>query len=381
MKSKVKSNVKSGKFFLIVFLLLAIFFAFFRNFSNFLPNNFLIWVQTKFSSFSKGEDFYNEEESASIIPRSQGFMDGNIVLLKDSGFFVLNRNCRKIFSDKFAFESPKVKIAGLRSIVYDAGRTGYKIYTIFKSLFSGESENQIVSGAISDSGVYGFATKSKSHLSEMSVFDADNHKIFSYFFADRFVSDISISKKGNESAISGYKIADGIFESAVYVLNHRSEEPKKILNFPDEMVFRVEYLSNGNLAILSEQNIRILTAWFCNLKEYSFDDKILNCFEVRRDGNITLCMSDTNDGRNCEVVCLNQNLSEIALIKTDLRVTDVTQRNEVICLLCGEQVYCYSTSGELIKTLKILPGAEKISLVTNSKICVVGDEKLMILDL
>ncbi len=381
VKSKKVWNLNKRKILLIVFLFVTVSFLILKNFFCFLPSNFFIWIQTKFHDFSRGESFSYSEDDSGLISKSQGFIDNNVVFLKDSGFFVINKHCRRIFSDKFGFESPKIKTAGLRSIVYDAKKTGFNIYTSYNKLFSGSSDNPIISAAISGSGAYGFLTMSKTHFSEMAIFGADNRKIYSYFFADRFVSDMAISNLGNYSAVCGYKIVDSAIESAVYVLNHKSEQPKKVLNFPDEMIFKVEYFPNGNLIFFSEQAVRALTGWFGTLKEYFFEDKFLNCFDTVTKENIMLCFSDGSDGNNCEIVCLNSNLNEVSSIKTNLRITDVTQKNEVICALCGQEVYCYNVSGKLIKTLKISAGAEKISLVTNSKLAVLGNQKVVIFDL
>lgn len=49
-------------------------------------------------------------------------------------------------------------------------------------MVNGSCENEIISGAVSENGVYGLITESKDYLSEMIIFDKSGKEKYKYYF-------------------------------------------------------------------------------------------------------------------------------------------------------------------------------------------------------
>ena len=317
------------------------------NRSNVCPENIVIWTSDRIASIGRGKGFPVEISGSKVMPGNFTVMDGTILEVSDTDFVCLNNTGREISKQKHRFSNPMLKTNGCRIMIYDAGNKGYSLYTRTKEMYRSNSKQNILCGGISKNGIYGIITESDDYLSEMSIFGRNNEEIYKYYFANCYISYISMSDNGKNAVVSGITANDGDMKSIVYIFEFDKESPCMVYEYDNNMIFKVEYFSNGNIVAVGDKSISFINPWINDKNDIYYDDKILNNFDIEKDLGVAYSFSYSSEGEGSQIIVLDRGGNKCADISVEDSIRGISYKEDSIAILSKNKAICYNLSGNI----------------------------------
>ncbi len=377
--SEIKSN-KAYKELKIIGLILLCSFLFlvaWANRTKFHPANVLIWIESKVASFGKGSGFPCEIDGNKIISENLKTIDGNIIALSDTACTILNGSAKEVHKEKHNFSKPCLKVNGLRAMIYDIGSKEYKIESCPKNLYSGTTSEDIIACGISETGIYGIITESQSYLAEMNIYDRSHNEKYKYYFAEYYITDMTVNNSGTAAAVCGIAAEEGSIKSMLYVLDFKSEKPKATFEFSDNMLTDVKYFSNGNILIIGDKSLSIINPRSNSKQDFLYENKILKCYDFSKESGIACCFSSSvyESGDN-EIVLINSNGKTISNFKTTEKTNCISFRNNKILIFSKNQLTTFNPSGKIESQKETSSNIEKLMLLPRSYAYTINGNKI-----
>lgn len=373
LKNFVNKNEKSKKLFkdikniiLIVFSVF-LFLIIWVNRIKLHPENMLLLIKDKICSMSAGKGFPCEIEGEKISNENFDVFNDNIVALSDNSLNLINKSGNIFRNEKHNFSNPCLKHNGIRSIIYDRGGKNFKIESLSQNLYSGKCEKNIIACATSDSGVYAIAHRSVSHLGEIAVYNKKGKEKYRFSFSEYYISDISLNSSGNEAAVCGLATNNGNINSCVYILDFKSDKPKRKFNLENNIVTRIEYISNGNVLAIGDKYMSFINLKSGNVKNYSYENKILKFYDFNKNEGICCCFATSvNEFANDEIVMINNDGKELFKTKTSESFYGISHRNSKTVALTSNKIMVYNFAGTFEGYVDVKNQIKKIILLPNS---------------
>lgn len=336
---------------------------------NFYPENFILWIQGRIISTKFGNNFPCDIRGNKIFYENFKFFDDNIIVLSDGTINILNKSGNIVRSENHNFSNPSLRLGSIRGIIFDRGGKRYRIESVAKNIYSGESEKKIISCDISDVGSYIIAQESTSHLSEIIVYEKNNSEKYRYFFSEYYLTDVSIDTFGENAVISTISCIDETVSSRVYLLNFKSLSPKAEYDLNDNMVTQIRYTSNGNIIAIGDKYMAFINIKSGNVKKVFYKNKILKFFDYSPENGICCCLSSSvNDSNDDEILMLNQDGKQIFKTKCKENFIGVSYNGSKTIGLSENKLLILNSFGNITGYLNINSNIKEAIINSNSKI-------------
>lgn len=336
---------------------------------NFYPENFILWIQGRIISTKFGNNFPCDIRGNKIFYENFKFFDDNIIVLSDGTINILNKSGNIVRSENHNFSNPSLRLGGIRGIIFDRGGKRYRIESVAKNIYSGESEKKIISCDISDVGSYVIAQESTSHLSEMVVYGKNNAEKYRYFFSEYYLTDVAIDTFGKNAVISTISCIDETVSSRVYLLNFKSLSPKAEYDLNDNMVTQIRYTSNGNIIAIGDKYTAFINIKSGNVKKVFYKNKILKFFDYNPENGICCCLSSSvNDSNDDEILMLNLDGKQLFRIESKENFIGLSHNNSRTVGLSKNKLIVLNSSGNITGYLNINANVKKAMISSNSKV-------------
>ncbi len=306
---------------------------------------------------------------------SQNFknINNNAFVISDTTFVSLNASAKEMNKKQHCYQTPMIKVNDNREIIYDLGGKHAEIMSKSKSLHTVELENNIISAAASNNGIYAIATESNGFLGQLTVFSKDGKDIYyKYNFADHYITDIALSDNGKSAAVCGCSAQEGSLVSTVYVFDYKNEVPKLKLDYKDNMFIRIEYLSNGNIVAVGDRLLSVINVNNGEKKDYDYENKTLITFDINKKEGILLSLSLSEDGNNTHMILINKSGKVENIINTENTIKSVSYKSGKIAALSYENLYIYNSFGKNLKTIAAGNDARKVNLSSGRTAYILG---------
>lgn len=305
------------------------------------PNN----IGNNIFSSSSGDGYPVSIKGTNVETGNITLLSNNFAYVSDSYFMVLSDSAGVNAERRLKYANPTIISKDSRAIIYDRGGKGFQIDTVKESTYSGEMENNIISADLHSSGMYAFVTEKDGYTSKLTVYNSDNTQKYAYYFADYYMSCVSISNDGKKAAVAGVSAKDGVLISVVYVLDFSSEEPLLKAEVDDNMFLSIRFLDNGNICVVGDNATTIFYSDYKNRVDYSYDGGLLTAFQTDASKGAVLSVSRSGDGKACDIRCIPKAGSSQRTIETDLQITAMSLNGENIGILSQGQITLYNQSG------------------------------------
>ncbi|MBQ8538619.1 MAG: hypothetical protein IJ433_03110 [Ruminococcus sp.] len=384
--SKMQDNKKTIVLCAVILLVLLISVFVFSNRDRLSFSSVKNWVE--YGVLNK-----ESEQSFPVATNGDVINNGNfsrvqrdLVYASDTRFAILNNYGRTVYENSQAYLRPVLTRAadGDLSLVYNLGSTGYSIYNLDSTIFSGEAEDNIVVADISKSGAYALVTEKDGYLSKLYVYKKDNSEkpYYAYSFADYYITSVSLDDKGNTALLTGISAHEGKQISCVYVLDFTKEEPLVFEEFEDNIFYYADHLSNNNVCIIGESatfNFNMFTKKF---SKTPYDGKTLTAFDVNTDtNNYALSLSRSADGRKCDILVFSTQGKLKNTISTELKITSLSTYKNRVAALSDNKVYLYSKEGKEISQIDAGLSPNAVVLYSTNDAYILGVSEIRRLDL
>ena len=352
LMTKIQYNKKTIVLCSVILLVLLLSVFIFSNRDRLSFSSVKNWVEYGVLNKNSEEKFPVSTDGDVINSGNFSRVNRDLVYASDTKFAILNNYGRTVFSNPQAYSSPVLNRAADSdlSLVYNLGGTGYSIYNLDSTIFTGEAQDNIVVADISKSGNYALVTEKDGYLSKLYVYEQDDNKkdkqIYAYSFADYYITSVSLDNKGTTAVLTGISAHEGKQISCVYVLDFTKEEPVVFKEFEDNIFYYVDHLSNNNICIIGESSTYTFNMFTKSFKETKYEGKTLTAFDVNTDTNTyALSLSRSGDGRKCDILVFTTSGKLRNTISTELKITSLSTYKNRVAALGDNSVYLYTKEG------------------------------------
>ncbi len=375
---KNKNLLKDIKNISLILFLSFLFLIIWVNRVKLYPENVLIWIKGKTCSFANfKKNFPCQIEGEKVASENFKIFDGKIMVLSDNSLNVMDTFGNIIRNEKHSFSNPCLKLGNVRSIIYDRGGKNFKIESLSENLYSGTCEKDIIACAISDNGIYAIVNRSISHLAEVKIYNKRYKEKYFYAFSEHYISDVSLNSSGNEASLCGIEAENGNINSAIYVLDFKSEKPKFQFKLENNTVTHIEYISENNIIAIGDKYISFINLKSKSIKNYSYENKILKFYDFNKNDGICCCFSSSvNEPGNDEIVMINSAGKELFKTKTSETLLGISHRGSKTAAITSDKIILFNFYGKSEGYVKTKNHENKIILLPYSQACVLGAGKV-----
>lgn len=371
----LKITKKTKQVFVIV-LCLILAMVVWVNWDSLQPKNVINWVENSITGSGNGDGFPISIRGTEISNENFNLMDDEAVCVSDTSVDIITPKAKEVKNTQHSFNEPASKTAGEYAIIYNRGGTGYQVETNSKEIVNTDADNDIITASISSSGSYVIVTESKDYLATLTAYNSDNQEIYKYYFADTYVLDVDINADGNEVAVSTVQAKNGDVHSIIYVLNLKDTTPKQKNDIANNMVVNIDYMSDGNIALIGNKFASTLEPNQGKRIDYNYNDRELMAYTVNPDVGIGLALSSASDGRNCDFVLLDSSGTTQASFSTPYRVTSLSIYGNTIAMLSDGNIQAYNTKGDNWSSVEVGSDAKKILMYSSKNAYVLGASEI-----
>ncbi len=318
------------------------------------------------------------EVSASNFAVSQG----RSAYASDTSFVTLNSTGSEVANIQLRYSTPVLKSEGNRYLTFGIGSTGYQIQSFDKMLYSGEAEENILTGDINADGVYCLVTEGNGYLSTLCAFDKNNNRIYKYSFSEYYITAVALKSDGSGCIACGITSNNGAVAAGIYQLDFTNEEPKAFYTINDDCIIDCQYLGGSRMSLIGEFASYIIKDGSQDIITNSYEDKTLANYCFNTDTNTyTVALSKSGDGRSCVLMQYNSNGDNNMTVDADCKADSVSSYKGVIAVLDGNIVYGYNSKGEQLYAANAGTGSKRIVLTGDSTAYVLSVNQIRLIDL
>ena len=279
----------------------------------------------------------------------------------------LNNYGKRMLTVQHGYSKPILVGCDKYSLVYNLGGTGFQVNGLDEHLYTGEADHEILVADIINNGTYALVTRSDGYLSKLFVYDDKNTKIFSYSFADYYITSVSLRSNGKKAVLSGISAHNGSEISSLYVLDFTKETPAQFVEMEDTVIYEVKYLTDTYAAAIGSNGAYVLNTGSGEVKSTDFEGKLLTAYHLNTDTDtFSISLSRSGDGRNCDVYSFSSSGSLSDSFSTDLRVIALSTYKNRVALLTTDTIWLYSKGGSLIGSADAGIDPRSLALYTSS---------------
>ena len=381
-KNKKLFKTKSFKIVLIL-ILTVLFLTLGLNIRNLSPSNVVNWVQGTLLGMNKGDGFPADIIGSKINTGNFNVFDNDISYVSDTSFVALNKSAAEDINRQHSFSNPIYKSTNNYALIYNLGGKQFQLEKKSKTEIKSTLGNNIIAGAVSQTGKCAFITESNDYFSEMVVLSVKNGEVkeeYKYYFSEYYITNVAINSDGRSGVASGVYSDEGVIKSAVYIFDFTSEKPKSIIEYPDNMIIDLKYSVSERPVAVFDKSVSIIDTSRQTHNDYSYENKSIVSYEID-DDEVILALSETSVGGNGQVVALNLLAKEKAKFDTKTRIISVSAYSGKIGVLSDSEVNEYTYNGDVKNTLKVSGDSKKIKLMSGGRLYVLGVCKINLLHL
>ena len=346
---KIKLNKKRVTVAVVIVLALFFIVFLFANSDRLSIHNITNFIQYGIFNKDSDERFPLNIQGESITAGNFQRVGQDLCYTSDTKLQMLNNYGKLMLTSQHSFSTPVMVTCDKYMLLYNLGGTGFQIHSGDRSIYSGNAEHNIIAGDIIDNGTYAFVTQYDGYLSKLYVYDSENKKIFSYSFADYYITALSLCPNGRRAALAGLSALNGDEISSIYVLDFTKDKPEYFDEFEENIIYEMQYLNDNCVSAVGNSAVRVVNTRSGSSEVTEYEGRTLTAYTVNRDTDtLTISLSRSGDGRNCDICSFKANGTKTDEFSTEHRVIDISTYKGRVALLTTDSVYLYNKDGGLI---------------------------------
>lgn len=286
-----------------------------------------------------GEDIINAETEGSVSH-----------VLSTSFYETYNSNGYNLINDQHGFSNPVMKLSAARTLVFDRGGTGCKVYNYRECIAEYAHKDKIVAAHIGRDGSMAFVLNSQDYASRVEVYNRDFEHQYTWNAANETISAAAVSNNGSQLAVSTFKSVNGEFQSFIYIFEFDSASP----------VFTKQI--TGDIAIsLFADGDNIWAVTYKGLYRIDWDDRTnadnilpggVSVFD-HYDGKMAVAGPDAANSLDTNLKLFDDDGVLIVNVVVPGEADDISIGDDYIFALVGHNVYAYDFEGKLVSKTEV----------------------------
>ena len=317
----------------VTVLLIALIILAFTVFSDiFTAENFKYLIKNiNINTSGEIEDFrtviFSDEEGISFAEFKQDFVIASPGVLK-----LYDYNGGLSLKSTPSTQNPGLCTSDEYILLYDMGDKDYYIYNNFSQLYSSECEGNIITGDMSDKGVFVIMTESARYAAHIYVYNEDFELIREIKKAN-YVTSVKLSSDGEYLLITSVKLTGAQSVSTVSVYEIESNSIVIEENIHSEIPVSAEFDRDGaelGLTVITDNSLRRYTL---RGEEgmISFVDQEVLGYDMGEEYTAYVVKNGVIDNSASVVVVSNKGMEKVYSVDFKEKIVDIE--------ICGNDVY------------------------------------------
>lgn len=295
-------------------------------------------------------------------------------VLTDTRLNAFTNGGKKVFSVAHGYENPIIKTSKTRVMVFNQGATELMIYNLADHKTTLKTKKNIITAAISDSGVYAVATKADNYASAVTVYNKRGKVIYEWFSSADTVNNIAISPNGKKIAVSVFNAEAGKFTSKINVFDYKSANPVYSEKIENSLVYGIDSTLSSRFAVLSNQGVKLIKWSNYKASEYK-NDYGLSMFRAGPGGYVAVFNRDSDRSDNRVVV-----FSAYGKVKGEFNIkgilSDIQISSNHIYCISDTDIYIYNRDGKILWRGKCDFGARNLAVTGSNVVGIISDSNI-----
>ena len=222
-------------------------------------------------------------------------------------------------------------------------------------LWSNTVEGEILQVAVNKSGYVAIIYKDSTYKSIIKVYDFSGKEVFTSYFADTRIIDVSISKDSKYVALAEIDTSGAVVQSNIKIIpiENAQNDPENAISYTynadaGKMIINIEYQEENKIVCMYDSSISVLKDEQ-NTEIITINDE--NTFmAIDFDNNIVYTEEDNSlflVTTNIKIVNTDNNKTNTYIIEETAK--EIYAKENIIAINLGTEVHFINTSGWLIK--------------------------------
>ena len=381
-KAKAKKGEKVSKLItsrrivlgsICVLLVAVIVSVLWVNRYNLSPTHISNWFQTKLLGIGIGDGYPVELTGSNAKVGNFFSYDGNCAVLSDTVLTVHNATGDETVSVRHSYNNPSMDEASGRFVIYNQGAEGYSVYSPEKGAEKFTANFGVAVADIADNGRYSVVTYPDDYASVMEVYNLDHELIYTYKFADGYVTAMSLRDDGYMAAVATVYAGHGELYSKISVLDLSKTSPVAEYVMNGDLVTSVHWGGSCVYAV-GDTKLSVSDSNY-NFTDYEYEGKQLTA--VFSKGNKMYVSISGYSYAGASTLLIFDRSAEPLTIDIADRITDISASGSVVAVLAGDMVHSFdSLSGVELGDAQSGSDAHAIAMVNESSCYVLGAKEI-----
>lgn len=264
----------------------------------------------------------------------------------------------------FKIYSPYIHTRESYAAVADIGSQNALVLKGLRQAYRITEQEPISSVSVNKNGYTAVITNESGYKSSVVIYDNFGSEVYTWYSGELYVVDVKISDNNKRFAIVGIDSEDSL-KSVVKLFKISEAEPYSQVIFESELAYQLEYRGNS-LIVLTDKEIRLVSASGKVKNSYEFDGQTLLCFDIKNSKMPVLTL-DNKENAGSKVVVLNSSLKEKAVCDIEGQAKMMDENNKEIVVSNGDKLFLISSFGSLKAQGQMHKEAENIKLSDDKK--------------
>lgn len=300
-------------------------------------------------------------------------------VLSNTDLDVYNNSGKHILGYAHGYENPVLKVSASRALVFEQGGNEALLFDLKKLKKEIVTEKPILTGAVSDNGMYALVTLSDKYASAVTVYGKNDRSVYEWYSAEDTVNNVVISPNGKKIAVSGFSSVGGQFKSKLNVLNFKSADAEYTESFDSTIIYNLDSSQRNGFVLVTEKGIKFIKWHKFKSEEYK-NEYSASLFRTGKNGYIAVFNreSDKTDNR-IEV------FSGTGKLKAEFSykgiVSDIAVSGNHIYCMSDTEIFLLDKDGKVLRKGSCGFGAVRLNAASANSVIVLTDNKIEKLNL
>lgn len=355
----------------IILLVLVLGLALWLNRDRLDPEGIANWVKLQFIGSGEGDGFPVSITGSSVSASNFTSYGGNAMALSDTALTVLSPTGRELLSLRHSLNQPVLRSAYGRSLLYNAGSTGYTLLSGTEVEREGASDRDLLAGDVAQNGRYALGVQGSDGASELNVYQQDGTLQFHYLFAQDYITAIALNYDGTHGLVCTVGTEKGEMVSKVTVFDFNQAEPAASCETRDNFLLDAYWTEGGDLyAVGSSALLRAGSADY-GFTEYGYDGRQPTAYRLDQ-GRLFLSVSAYEHAGPCTLL-LFQGQGDPVRAESSERIVALSSFGSTVGALTESTAVFYDGStGEELGRAEAGSDAKSIAMMNEKTAYVLG---------
>lgn len=309
-------------------------------------------------------------QTLSVVPMGNYYLH-----LTDTHFSAYSSAGKILFSEAHGYENPVLSASKGKSLLYNQGGKQFSVYTLNGIQQDGETKNEIICGAISDSGNFAIASYSESYASQVTVYNKRYKQIYEWYSAEDTINNVAVASSGRKIAVSTFNSSSGVFNSKINVINFKSATPEHTLTYENKIIYGLKSCNKSNFSVIKSNGVDTVKWSNYKLEDYT-DDYTISYYRNNSSVNIAV-FSRERDKTDNKIVVFSKRGRVKKTVNYNGAINDIQVRGSNIYCINDSSVNVLDFDGNVKFSAEYGFGGKGISVISANVVAVITNNEIL----